>query len=336
MNDRLLLSIAATLGLVVAYGRVEPAMVTPSAVRAEVDLAKAVRQARTKPITPRKDAPRWMNYGQVEGGFGFLGKHPSTIMNVLGTSALASTFAAKDVTPILMSTGRLPNDFSQRMRETGDWMDTIFAPPANREAFLKDNYPRAVALGRMHAMVAQTAGASLKWDPKVRVPMNQQANAFVLYSFAWWPVEAMIAKKEIDPVADVKDLDAWFHFWSVLGYGMGVSEDLLPTSYAQAAAIVPLLRQAQYAAPGEARPDGIPVLLGGHVRMLTERAAARFAKKSAEGQPAPKPNATLIIPAVSKGFAEFLALSPGLLEALGLGDDPAKQLVGYATRPVPK
>jgi hypothetical protein len=223
------------------------------------------------------------------------------------------------------------------MRETGDWMDTIFAHPESREGFIQNNYAQSFALGRMHAMVAQSTADSLRWNPKERVPLNQQSYAFVLYSFAWWPIEALIAKKAIDPVADRKDLDAWFHCWSVIGYGMGVSEDLLPRDYARAEAMIPLLRKAQYAAPGEKLPDGIPVLLGGHVRMLTERTAARFAPKPVEGQPArPKTNATLLYPAVAKGFADVLRVSPGLLEALGLTEDPAAQLVRYASAPVLK
>lgn len=300
------------------------------------DLAKTVAQARTKPHKPQKDPPKWMDFAQVEAGYGFLAKHQRTVMQVLGTSSLASTFAAKDVAPVLMDTGRLPKDFSPRMRETGEWMDQIFARPEGKEAFLKNNYARAVALGRMHAMVAESTEPNLKWDPKVRVPLNQQSYAFVLYSFAWWPVEAMIAKKEIDPLADRKELDAWFHFWSVVGFGMGVSEDLLPREYARAEALIPLLRRAQYTAPGEKLPDGLPVLLGGHVRMLTERTAAQFAPKSGEGATKPKGNASLMYPMVAKGFADILRVSPGLLEALGLGDDAAAQLARYAAAPVPK
>jgi hypothetical protein len=314
---------------------VVPQASPPGAIsNSQLDLASVVAQARTKPHHPRKSPPKWMDYAQVEAGYGFLAKHRGAIMRVLGTSSLAATFAAKDVTPVLMDTGRLPKDFSPRMRETGEWMDTIFARPDGKEGFVANNYARAVALGRMHAMVAESTGPNLKWDPKERVPLNQQSYAFVLYSFVWWPVEAQIARGVVDPVEDRKELDAWFHLWSVIGYGMGVSEDLLPRDYTRAAALVPLLRQAQYAAPGEKLPEGIPILLGGHVRMLTERTAAQFAPKS-EGGAKPKANATLMYPMVAKGFADTLRLSPGLLEALGLGKDATKQLTRYAAAPPP-
>lgn len=336
VNYRLAFTTATMLGLAITFGGREPVReISARQGRPEADLTRAIRQARTQAIRPQKEVPRWMDYGQVEAGLAFLAKHRRTMTQVLGTSSLASTFAAKDVTPVLMATGRLPKDFGPRMQETEDWMTTIFVQTGDREEFVRNNYARSVALGRMHAMVAQTACAELRWNPKERLPLNQQAYAFVLYSFAWWPIEAMLAKKEIDLDADRKEIDAWFHYMSVVGYGMGVSENLLPKTYARAEVVVPLLRQAQYAVPGEAKPEGIPVLLGGHMRMLAEKTALRFAKKPADGQPAPKPNTTLVMPAVAQGFADLLKLSPGLVEALGLGDEPAKQLARYAALPPP-
>lgn len=262
-----------------------------------------------------------MDYDRVRKGYIFLNQHGKTVGRVLGTSSLASTYAARDVTPVLMQTERLPKDFNQRMKETeADTVKLLF-PALGQEGFVKRNYAQAVALGQLHADVANAVRGQLGWDSKVRVPVNGQSFAFVLYSFAWWPIEAMIATKEIDLTKDQAAVDDWFHLWSVLGYGMGVPESLLPTSYARAKEVVELLRGEQYAKKGEKLPDGIPILLGAHVRQLAGRAAVA-ARTTPEAETA----------GAAKALAELISYSPGLMEALGLGADPAGRLVEYAGR----
>lgn len=290
----------------------------------------AVRRARTRTITPRATPPAWMDYEKVRLGYGFLDAHSDAVTAVLTGSSLAATFAAKDVAPVLMQTGKLPKSFTPRMMATGMWMNTIFRTPKDKETFVSRSYAQAVALGQLHTAVAEAVRAPLGWDPKVRAPMNGQAYAFVLYSFAYWPVEAMIADKTVDPVEDAPQLDAWYHFWSVIGYGMGVPEDLLPRSAARAREVVVALRKAQYAAPGERLPDGIPVLLGGNVRLGASLIAASPKARAAGATPANS------LPAAAKALADLIARSPGEAEALGLGKDPAARLLEYAALPPSK
>jgi hypothetical protein len=272
-------------------------------------LTSIVSQARTQPLRPNRTPPVWLDEAQLLSGQAFLAKHNTMIQQVLSGSSLAATFAARDVTPILMQTGKLPKSFLPRMMETGILMAGIEAKFASRDEFVRKNYVRAVSLGELHVSVAAITKPALGWDPKQRVPMSQQAYAFVLYTFAWWPIEALLALRKIDPMSDRKEIDAWFHFWSVAGYGMGVLEELLPKNYAEARERVALLRQAQYFSATEPPTDGIPTLLGGQVKML---AAMRPDRLRAARQ-----------------LAELIALSPGLMEALGLGKDPVTQLLAY-------
>lgn len=284
------------------------------------NIEDAVRRARTLSVAPHAAPPAWMDDAKVRAGYVFLGRHRETVFRVMGTSSLAATFAAKDITPALMQTGRLPRDFDRRMQETTEAMAAIFDPPKDRADFVRREYSLATALGRMHVAVADQVRRPLAWNPKERVPMNVQAFALVLYTFAWWPVEAMRATKEIDLVRDAAEIDGWFHLWSVLGYGMGVSEGLLPRDAGQAARIVSLLRRAQYAGPGEKIPAGVPVLLGNHVRMVAAQLGAKATSREA-------------VPSAAKALASLIVLSPGEADALGLGPDPATRLLEYAALP---
>jgi hypothetical protein len=291
---------------------------------------KLIKQARTRPIVPRKEPPPWLDAEQLQTAQAFQKKHRTYIMQVHGTSSLAATFAAQDIAPVLMTTGRLPNDFVKRMQETQAMMESIQTSFANRETFLKNNYANAVELGNLHRQVADSVRGPLKWNPRERIPMSQQAFAFVLYTFAWWPIEAMMAQKTTDTNKpdNSKELDAWFHYWSVLGYGMGVMQELLPMSYAIAKERIEWLRQAQYVPIGKPRPEGIATLLGGQVLLIAQTMSG-------------KPNADIsdtsardkLIPFSAGILSSMIALSPGLREALGLEKEPIKQLIGFAKSP---
>jgi hypothetical protein len=308
------------VSLFVVVGDVSHAQKAPSPGPAKIETT--VRQARIQAITPHSKAPSWMDYDKVRVGFGFLEKHQKFIQQILGTSSLAATFAAKDITPLLMQTGRLPRDFSQRLKETDHLVNALLQPNNSRDEFLTKNLAQAHQLGLLHAAVAKQVTGALRWNPQERVPMNQQAYGLVLYTFAWWPVEALEATKQIDVKQVQNELEGWFHLWSVIGYGMGVSEGLLPTSYTRAKEIVSLLRKAQYAGTGEKLPEGISVLLGGQVRWLAEGIAAQ-----SEAKPTPEQ----VQPDAAALLAKVIKLSPGLSEALGLESDPTAQLTRYAS-----
>jgi hypothetical protein len=280
-------------------------------------LDRIVDAARIKPIAPRPSPPDWMSWERVHAGLVFYQEHHKQIDPVLGTSSLVSTYAAVDIAPVLMRTGRLARDYQQRIRETGQWIGTMLDPQPAAAQFLAHNYRRAVALGKLHqGIAASMTPKELGWDPARRVPVNQQAYAFVLYSFAWQPIETMLAAHELDAKRDAEGLDNWCYLWTVLGYAMGVEEPLLPRSYARAAQVEPLLRAQQYASSPNAIPHGVPVLLRGELRMLMSGTDTPEAKQRA-----------------AQSLALAISLSPGLRQALGLGDRPAAHLLKLLDSP---
>ena len=206
-------------------------------------LERIVQRARTHSITPRDTPPSWMDFDKVRAGGDFIKKHLDFINQILGTSSLASTYAAKDITPVLMQTGRLPKDFSRRLNETTEYIKLMMLPINGRDEFVSKNLATGYKLGQIHVGVAKQMKV-LHWNRKERIPINLQSFALVLESFAWWPVEALEATKQIDCTMPDKEIEGWFHFWSVMGYELGVSEELLPTSYAKAKELVALLKKA--------------------------------------------------------------------------------------------
>lgn len=292
-------------------------IVSVSLGRAE-DLAKAVVRARTQPIHPQVALPKWTDDGKVAAGYAFFRTHQATIGKILIGSSLVSSYAGRDTCPVVMETGKLAHSFGPRMMATGMMMSAILATPKDAADFAKTEYVRAVDLGKLHQDVADAVRKPLGWDSKVRVPMNGQSFGLVLYSFAWWPLEAMLATGEVDPKRDAAGIAGWLHLWSVLGHGMGVPDGLLPRDLPKARQTIALIKAAQFAKAGERPPEGIPVLLGGNVRLL-----AQFSKSKS-------------VPEAAKTLADEIALSPGLAEALGLGAEPAARLAEYGALPPAK
>src|SRR5690242_6766326 len=77
-------------------------------------LKKTVKLARTKHIHPHASLPSWFDWERTHRGLFFLKTRRDDFMSIIGTTSLISTFACKDITPVLMHTQRLPKDFVQR------------------------------------------------------------------------------------------------------------------------------------------------------------------------------------------------------------------------------
>ncbi len=291
-----------------------------AAPRAPGARAASIAKYRAVGIAPRKAAPDWMDWSRVEGALRFEASKGQTIGMILSTTSLVSTYAAVDIAPVLIRTGRLVNDSPRRLAETGAWVQEMTGQAASRDEFVAKNYRRAYELGMLHAGLSRTITAeALGWKADERVTFNQQAYAFVLYTFAWEPIEAMTAMHMVEAARDREALEDWLYLWRVLGYAMGVDEKLLPAGLDQARETAALLRQAQYAAPGEAAPEGVPALLRGELTAIEANLAA--------GRKEPEAKAG---EAAAKILAQAIAVSPGLKEALGLGADPLAKLMELA------
>jgi hypothetical protein len=294
----------------------------------KTSLESVVRQARTQPLTPTVAPPDWMDFDRVRLGFDFRERHSVYIQQIMATSGLGSIFACRDLIPVVMHTGVLPYDFSNRMNELLEYMDLILRRRDRAEEFVATSLAWACRLGRTHVEVARQIEDGLGWDRSERVPINQQAFTLSLYGYLWWPIEALVATGQIDPEEPSAELESWFHLWAILGRAIGICEALLPAGFAEARETVTLLRAAQYTSAGEDLPEGIPILLGGQVRWIAEKLAAQ----SGIGALAPE----MLLASAAGAFAHAIKLSPGLTEALGLGGHPAGRLMRYALAPISK
>ena len=270
-------------------------------------------------LTLRKTPPANVDWTRIQSGFEFMKQHGQSISFTNGAAALVSTYACKDIEPVLIRTGEVVDDYDTRMDKTGEWINQMLTSVTSKTIFLQKNYERAFDLGEFHLRVAShITPKDLGWNPRERTVLNQQAVAFVLYALAWQPIETMEATHEVDPDKDAQGIDNYLYLWRTFGYAMGLEQPLLPTDAHAAVAMVSKLRTLQYPAPGQATPKEMPILLRNEMTYLY--------KVVLNGKPADDASKHQ----VRQMLAQSIATSLGLSQALGLGDDPAAGLEALA------
>ncbi len=252
------------------------------------------------------------DWQRIKNAYAFRQLHDKSIETTLLTAGPLSTFPSADTIGVLLADNRLVVDYNRQMKIRVGWINEIMAPPKQKSDFVQRNYKRAIDFGLMNLDFSQAV--NLKWNPKVRVPINQQAFCLVLYSFAWLPIQKMTATHEIDPAKDAKAIQDWLYLWHVLGYGMGEDERLLPQNAHQAAQVFLLLRALQFPGPNDETPYQLRALLRNEMTFLY--------RVYGKGIPIDDPTKLEI----RKNLAAEISYSPGLSKALGLGNDPAKGL----------
>ncbi len=97
----------------------------------------------------------------------------------------------------------------------------------------------------MGALTAQTMSARPTPAP-LGLPINQEDLTYTLLTFGLMIPEGL--KKWGCPL-DQDDCDAFLHTWLVVGSIMGIRNDLMPETYAQAQEFLPWPNNAMPAAP---------------------------------------------------------------------------------------
>ncbi len=279
----------------------------------------AVKAARVKSLTPRATFPVDTDWPRVERGYAFAKAHTFQISITNLCASLVSTYACKDIEPVLVHTKELIDHYTDRVNLTGKWVLELEHTPEDKDGFIAKNYKRAYDLGEFHRQIgASVTPKDLGWNPAERVVLNQQAFAFVFYSFAWQPIESMLADHQIDEVKDAQAIEDYIYSWSVLGRGMGLDEVLLPHSAAEAKKIITLIRAEQYPGTGEAMSKDVDTLLKNEM--------AYIRRTLFNGAPETDAMKKRIVGLLGHS----ISTSPGLSEALGLGSDPVAGLTKLA------
>lgn len=204
--------------------------------------------------------PAWADMRKIERGqrvFETWGLHISVC---LYCASLPSSYAAAKGVKVLDMTARLDTDTRRRVAETGQFLMDVLSVGG-----LDDDGPgrRTIQKVRlMHAAVRHLISARNRrypgiWDPDWGEPINQEDLAGTLLAFSYVVVESL---PRLGVFLPADDIDAYLHLWNVVGYLIGVCEELQAQNVDDATALVDTIRRRQFRTSPEGRRMTVALL----------------------------------------------------------------------------
>jgi hypothetical protein len=197
--------------------------------------------------------PPWADTDRIARAQDFFSNHGPDIALALICASLPSSYAAAKGVKVLVRTGQLGSYTKRRVIETGQFLMDVMEPGS----FGRDG--RAVRtiqrVRLMHAAIRHLVQARPDpqfgaWDDDWGLPINQEDLAGTLMAFAFVIGEPLPrAGLHVEPgiAAD------YLHAWAVVGHILGVDDDLIPHSLAEARALVTAIRIHQFEPSVEGR-----------------------------------------------------------------------------------
>ncbi len=229
-------------------------------------LADDVRQyLKDSDVLPGWTRPETIR--QAEDFFLLYGISSSTL---LACASLPECYTMKHGTEVLCFTKFLQLDPARRIRETAQMIMAVMCPGglvARDGAASRIGVRTTQKVRLMHAvirhMLAESAGhppgvLAPAADPAFGLPINQEDLAFTLMTFAYVGVRGFRA---LGVPMTTKEQDAYIHCWNVVGYLMGIREELLPYDMANAQVLYDAIR-AHQSGPSDAGRTLTQALLG--------------------------------------------------------------------------
>jgi hypothetical protein len=182
--------------------------------------------------------PHWADPDIIKYGEKVYLKHGGSIAFLLMFKSLPECYACAKGVEVLYRTGRLNeqhgslNVFSRRIAETAQFVVNALSP--NGMAPRGKGVVTAQKIRLIHASIRYYLTQS-GWDKeKYDEPINQEDMAGTLMSFSALVLEGL---DMMGIELTQREKEAYVHCWRVMGYLMGLDEDLLPRNAADALAL---------------------------------------------------------------------------------------------------
>jgi hypothetical protein len=184
--------------------------------------------------------PAWAEPELVKAGQEVFGDWGMQLSSGLFMASLPMTYACANGAEPLVRTARMTSNPKRRFLETGQMIIDAMSP--NGLAPGARGYKTVRHIRLMHASVRHTlthpevievAGgpALAPWDDALGVPLNQEDLLGCLLAFS------VLGLRSLDQCGinlKEREVEAYVHAWNLVGYQIGVREDLLPLNHADA------------------------------------------------------------------------------------------------------
>ena len=194
-------------------------------------------------IAKANKLPVWAKPKQMELGAAFFARNNDLIMNLLALLSLPYCYAAADGALVLSQTNRMRNDVGVRLYETAEFVWEVMAP----NAFTNKGkaFASILKVRLMHAAARHYILKSDGWNLALGYPVNQEDMAGTNLSFSLMVIRGL---RKFGISVSYEEQLAFMHLWNVIGYLLGLEEDLLPNSGKDAFNLEEAIRVRQFKA----------------------------------------------------------------------------------------
>jgi mpaB/rubber oxygenase-like protein len=198
--------------------------------------------------------PSWADLKKIDRAQRFFQAWGVHVSVCLFCASLPSSYAAADGVKVLYLTAELDTHTQRRIMETGQFLMDVLRPGGLTEDGAGRRAIQRVRL--MHGAVRHLINERAKdipglWNREAwGGPINQEDLAGTLLAFSYVVAEPM---RRLGVTVSPGDADAYLHMWNVVGYLLGVDEDMLVHDFDEATALVSAIRRRHF----RGSPEGV-------------------------------------------------------------------------------
>ncbi len=185
--------------------------------------------------------PAWRSKRKIKISSKFFCQNTQPIMLCLMMLSLPYCYAAGADAEVLLLSQRIGNDTRKRLSETGQFIFDVMAEDAFEHSGCGIRSIQKVRL--MHAIVRYHLQKNALWNNENGLAINQEAMAGTNLAFSLMILRGL-QRQNISFSADEEN--AYIHRWNIIGFMMGIDEDLLFDTVKQTAFLEEKIRTRHF------------------------------------------------------------------------------------------
>ena len=184
----------------------------------------------------------------IEAGQRLFAEHGLLVLMCLACYSLPAAYAAAKGVKVLHRTAYLEKRPAKRLFETTQMVVDVMTPGGLERGGRGVRTAQKVRL--MHAMVRHMIQSDANWSADLGVPINQEDLAGTLMTFSWITLDGL-DKLGVHLAPEARE--SYLAAWRAVGRLMGVDEELLPETVADAAILTERIQARQIGGSAEGR-----------------------------------------------------------------------------------